>query len=359
MRIVIVGATGNVGTAVLRRLHGVGHELVGAVRRPPDEGAAPYDGVDWHRVDVAQPEAALQLERAFAGADAVLHLAWLLQPNRREAVMRATNVDGTWQVLSAAARAGVPHVVVVSSVAAYSAGPKTTRVGEDWPTGGIHSSHYSRHKAATERLFDEFEARHPDVVLTRVRPGLVFQRDAATEVGRLFVGARRPRRWIGRLRPPVLPMPREVISQAVHADDLADALARIIELRAPGAFNIAGEPVLDPEQVRRVIGARTVVPVPRAVVRAAMWTGWVLGVQAADPGWLDIATNVPVMSTERARRDLGWTPQRRSTDALREMLDGVGDAAHLPASPPLARQGGRAAAAPRHRHRLGATAGRA
>jgi UDP-glucose 4-epimerase len=208
MRIVIVGATGNIGTAVLRRLHGAGHELVGAVRRPPENGAEPYGGVEWHRVDVAQPEAPLQLDRVFAGADAVLHLAWLLQPNRREAVMRATNVDGTWQALSAAARAGVPHVVVVSSVAAYSAGPKTTRVGEDWPTGGVHSAHYSRHKAATERLFDEFEARHPEVVLTRVRPGFVFQRDAATEIGRLFVGARRPRRWIGRIRPPVLPMPR-------------------------------------------------------------------------------------------------------------------------------------------------------
>jgi UDP-glucose 4-epimerase len=350
MRIVIVGATGNIGTAILRRLqedaaspsHSTGsgrtvdaHELVGVARRRPDDRVAPYSGVEWHEADVSAPDAVERLTRILAGADAVVHLAWLLQPNHRERVLWATNVVGLRNLLAAAAAAGVPHVVVSSSVGAYSRGPKGRRVGEDWPTGGVHTSHYSRHKAANERAMDEFEARHPQIVVSRVRPGLVFQHAAASEIARLFLGVQVPKRWLGRVRLPILAVPVQVVSQAVHADDLADAFARVIEQRAGGAFNVAGEPVLDPEALGEVFGARRVIPMRRAVLRAIVWVTWKLRLQASDPGWIDIATNVPVMSTARARSVLGWEPRRSSTSALRELLDALGEGARLPASPPL------------------------
>lgn len=338
MRIVIIGATGNIGTAVLRRLREgeAAHELVGIARRRPDERAEPYRGVDWHLVDVSVPGAVPELASILDGADAVLHLAWLLQPNHRERELWATNVDGLRRALEAAVVARVPHVVVVSSVGAYSRGPKHSRVGEEWPTGGVHTSHYSRHKAVDERVLDAFEAANPDVVVTRVRPGLVFQRDAASEMVRLFVGGLLPVGWLGRVRVPVLPMPVQVISQAVHADDLADAIVRIIERRAGGAFNVAAEPVLDPAALAEVVGARRVVPVRLAAVRTLMWLSWKLRLQNSDPGWLDIAANVPVMSTARARAELDWAPRRRSTDALRDVLDGLAGGAGLESSPPLA-----------------------
>jgi len=173
-------------------------------------------------------------------------------------------------------------------------------------------------------------------VVTRVRPGLVFQRDAASEMVRLFVGGLLPVGWLGRVRVPVLPMPVQVISQAVHADDLADAIVRIVERRAGGALNIAGEPVLDPAALAEVVGARRVVPVRLAAVRTLMWLSWKLRLQNSDPGWLDIAANVPVMSTARARAELDWAPRRRSTDALRDVLDGLAGGAGLESSPPLA-----------------------
>lgn len=350
MRIVIVGATGNIGTAILRRLHedaaspgdsigsegtGGAHELVGVARRLPDATVAPYSGVEWHEADVSAPDAVRRLTGILAGADAVVHLAWLLQPNHHERVLWATNVVGLGNLLAAAAAAGVPHVVVSSSVGAYSRGPKGSRVGEDWPTGGVHTSHYSRHKAANERAMDDFEARHPQIVLSRVRPGLVFQHDAASSIARLFIGQQVPKRWLGRVRLPVLAVPVQVVSQAVHADDLADAFARVIAQRAGGAFNVAGEPVLDPAALGEVFGARRVVPLRRAVLRAIVWVTWKLRLQASDPGWIDIATNVPVMSTARARSVLGWEPRRSSISAMRELLDALGEGARLPASPPL------------------------
>lgn len=342
MRIVIVGATGNVGTAVLHRLHEAGRteteeslELIGIARRIPDASAEPYAGVQWHSIDIANSASSEALQHAFTGADAVIHLAWALQPNHDESAMARTNVGGTARVLAAVAAAGVPHVAVASSVGAYSLGPKHRRVDESWPTGGIHTSHYSRFKAANERELDRFETANPAVIVSRLRPGLIFQRNAGLEVAGLFLGRRFPTGWLKKFQPPVLPLPSQLISQAVHARDVADAFWRVVDRRAAGAFNIAAEPVLDPAVLAAVLGAKHSVPVRFAVVRALVDATWRLRLQATDPGWLDIAVTVPVMSTERARRVLGWLPTVSSTDALAEIIEGVADRTRIEASGPL------------------------
>jgi nucleoside-diphosphate-sugar epimerase len=337
MRIVIVGATGNLGTALLRRTAGEpAVELVGVARRRPDERSEPYSAALWHAIDIGSRAAPAQLRSVFAGADAVVHLGWALQPNHDDAAMARTNVTGTRVVLDAVAAAGVPHVVVASSVGAYSFGPKETRVSEDWPTGGLQSSHYSRHKAMNERAMDALEAAHPKIVVTRMRPGLVFQPDAAREIARLFAGPLVPVPALALLkRLPVLPLPTSLVSQAVHADDVADAFWRAIERRAGGAFNIAAEPVLTPKRVAGALGVPRTVPFRRQVLRAIVDVTWRLRVQATDPGWIDIATSVPVMSTERARRELGWVPVHSSTGALRQIVDGFGTNRDVDASAPL------------------------
>lgn len=334
MRVVVTGATGNVGTALLRRLRDEDVEVVGVVRRLPDR-VAPYDDVEWHAVDVAAADAPHRLAEAFRGADAVVHLAWLLQPNHRERVLAATNVGGTRHVLAAIAAAEVPQAVVVSSVGAYSPGPKHRRVDESWPTGGIATSHYSRQKAVVERMLDRFELDRPQTRVARLRPGLVMQGGVGEELRMLFAGRAMPVRWIGRVRVPVLPLPPRMRSQVVHADDLADAFARAVLQRAAGAFNIAGEPAIGPEQVAGVLGARWL-PVRIAPMRGAMWLAWQLHLLAADPGWLDIGTTVPLMSTERARRELGWSPRVDAVEALREAVGGLSDRTAIDGSPHLA-----------------------
>jgi nucleoside-diphosphate-sugar epimerase len=336
MRVVIVGATGNVGTAVLRRLRlEEGVELAGVVRQvPPADAGEPYSGVDWTAADVADAASIPALTLAFTGADAVIHLAWLLQPNHDERLMAATNIDGLRHVLAAVAAAGVPQVVVASSVGAYSPGPKVRRVDESWPTGGLHSSHYARHKAVNERILDRFEQEHPGVVVTRLRPGLVMQGDVGEELRALFAGGLVPVRWLGRVPLLVLPMPPRTVAQVVHASDLADAVARIVLQRAGGPFNIAGEPVIGPREVARVLKARWL-PIRIAPLRGLVWLAWHLRLVAADPGWIDIATSVPVMSTERARRELGWAPAVDTVDALDEAVHGVAQRRTVPGSPHL------------------------
>jgi UDP-glucose 4-epimerase len=337
VRVVFTGASGNVGTAVLTRLHEAPEvdSIIGIARRRPDESVKPYADVAWHSIDIGDRDSAGALRQAFAGADAIIHLAWALQPNHDEAIMRRTNVFGTARVLAAAAEAQVAHVVVASSVGAYSLGPKRRRVDEAWPTGGVHSSHYARFKAINERAMDVFERKHPGVILTRLRPGLIFQRAAGAEVAGLFLGRSLPTRWLQSVRPKVLPLPSQLIVQAVHATDVADAYWRAVKRRAAGAFNIAAEPVLTPDLIAQAFGASRTVPFRFRVLRALVDASWRARIQATDPGWLDLATAVPIMSTERARTVLGWSPAISSTDAMAEIVNAIADRANESASDPL------------------------
>src|SRR6185312_1198308 len=188
MRIVVVGATGNVGLATTRALAADDRvdEVVGVARRTPQ---LPIDKVTWVAADVTCDSLAF-----LEGADAVVHLAWKIQPQHDEAEMTATNVGGTTRLLAAVEHRHVPALVVASSVGAYAPGPKFDRrpgwtgVDETWPATGIASSAYSRDKATVERLLDSFEAAHPDVRVMRLRTSLVFQRAAASEIHRLFLG---------------------------------------------------------------------------------------------------------------------------------------------------------------------------
>src|SRR3954467_3682280 len=315
MRVVVLGASGNVGTALLRALEAepAVDEVVAAARRPPDR----WDSAKttWRSVDiVADP-----LEPVLAGADAVVHLAWLIQPSRDRAQTHGVNVGGSRRVMAAVAAAGVPALVYASSIGAYSPGPKDRRVQETWPTGGVPSSFYSRDKAEVERLLDAFEREQPGVRVVRLRPALIFQRGAASEIRRLFAGPFLPSprgdpRWI-----PVVPRHPRLRFQAVHADDVADAYRRAIVGEARGAFNVAAEPVLDGEALGRLLNARPI-PVPAPVLRGAAAAAFQLRLTPTPSGWVDMALAVPLMDTTRAREVLGWQPTRDAGGALLGVL---------------------------------------
>jgi nucleoside-diphosphate-sugar epimerase len=334
MRVAIVGATGNVGSALVRVLQRDERvrEIVGIARRRP---AVQAEKVTWVTADVARDD----LAPALRGAHVVVHLAWLIQPDRHPRVMEAVNVDGSRRVFEAALRAGAGTLVVASSVGAYSPGPKDRAVDESWPTDGIATSTYSQHKARVERMLDALEAEHPHVRVVRLRPGLIFQREAASEIRRYFLGPLVPNLLLRRGLVPVVPRTERLVFQAVHADDVADAYRRVIAQRdVRGAFNVAADPVLDPDALAAVLGARAV-PVPARALRAAASLTWRAHLQPTSPGWIDLARGVPVMDTTRARTELGWAPRHGAGDALLELLDGLGRGAGGP-TPPLDRHAG-------------------
>lgn len=322
MRVVVVGATGNAGTSVLQALtadSGV-DSVLGIARRLPSHGGE--RSVEWRSADVRSSD----LVPLFRGADAVVDLAWLIQPSRDLDELHSVNVDGSARVFDAVAAADVPALVYASSVGAYSEGPKDRLVDESWPTGGVPTSFYSRHKAEVERLLDGFEARHPDVRVARLRPGLIFKRGASSEIRRYFVGPFLPSPLLRRGLIPVVPDLPRLRFQAVHSLDVGEAYLRAAMGDARGAFNIAADPVLDPRELGRLLGARPV-PVSVSVVRAAADVTWRLRLQPTPPGWLDMALAVPLMDTARARSELGWSPRHSAGDALLELIGGLRESA--------------------------------
>ncbi|HEV7964930.1 MAG TPA: NAD-dependent epimerase/dehydratase family protein [Actinoplanes sp.] len=333
MRVVIVGATGNAGTALLRRLRSEpGVDLVGVARRlpPPEE---PYDRVDWRSCDVGAPGAAGTLAGIFAGADAVVHLAWQIQPSHDRRRLYRTNVLGSWAVTEAAVRAGVPALVFASSVGVYAPGPKDAFVRENWPATGIIESSYSRHKVLVEALLDRVEAEHPALRVVRLRPGLTFQRDIGAEIGRYFAGPLLPARLLRYQRIPVVPSNKGLRMQAVHADDLADAYARVLRSDVRGAFNVAAGPVLDPSVAAAAFHGRTV-PVPSVALRGAAALSWWMRLQPVDAGWVRLALKAPLMSCDRIAAELDWKPLVDAVGTLRELVTGLAHRAHT-ASPAL------------------------
>jgi len=334
MRVVVIGATGNAGTSLLEALAREDRvdEVVGVARRAPE---ARLEKVTWQKADISDPNTDLAV--VMRGADCVVHLAWLIQPSRDESITHATNVEGSQRVFDAVAAAGVPALVYASSVGAYAPGPKDRAVDESWPTTGIQSSFYSRHKAAVERILDSFEAAHPDVRTVRLRPGLIFKRAAATGIRRLFAGPFLPSPLVRPELVKLIPRHPRLVFQAVHSLDVGEAYRlAIVRDEARGAYNVAADPVLDPPELARALGARPI-PVPATLLRLGADVTWRLHLQPTSPGWVDMGLGVPVMDTSRVRTQLGWTPRHSATEALLELIEGMRDGAGAD-TPPLSPQ---------------------
>jgi UDP-glucose 4-epimerase len=326
VRVVVTGASGNVGTSLLAALSGDPkiESVLGLARRLPDL-AMPK--VKWAAANVASDELTPHLR----GADAVVHLAWAIQPSHQLQTLRRINVVGSERVFRAVAEARVPALVYASSVGAYSPGPKDRRVDESWPTNGVESSFYSRHKAEVERLLDRFEHEHPEIRTVRLRPGLIFKRESGEEQRRLFAGRLFPRFLARRVRAvPEIPRLR---LQAVHSLDVGEAYRLALSNDVHGAFNIAAEPVLDPAFIARLLGARTI-RVPARLARAAASLSWRLHLQPTPEGWLDLGLAAPLLDTSRARTELGWEPRHGADETFLELLSGIREGARLQ-TPPL------------------------
>jgi UDP-glucose 4-epimerase len=236
-------------------------------------------------------------------------------------------------VFAATAKADVPALIYASSIGAYSPGPKESGIDETWPTKGIPTSFYSVDKATVESMLNSFEDEHPEVRVARLRPALIFKREAGAEVRRLFAG---PLLISSLLQPRFLKLIPDIAGlrfQCVHSYDVGDAYRRAALTDARGAFNLASDPILNPSKLSEMFGAR-LIRVPPRVIRTAAHVTWRLHLQPSPRGWVDKALQAPIMDTRRARAELGWEPRYTSQEALLELLDGVRHNEGM-ATPPL------------------------
>ncbi|MGY1847473.1 NAD-dependent epimerase/dehydratase family protein [Blastococcus sp. SYSU DS1021] len=324
LTVAVTGPTGTFGAGLVPLLQDDDRveSIIGIARRPFDPAERGWTKMRYRQGDVREPEG---LREAFAGADAVVHLAFLITGNASRETTRAINVDGTLNVFRAASAVGARRFVYASSVAAYGFHRDNPElISEEWPVRPAARLFYAQEKAELEHLLQDEVAAAPDLALYLLRPPVV--------VGPHAIGGKDvlpgPLAPLGRLlfdRPRRLPVPVPLLVprhplQFVHEDDVGQALLLcVLGAGPPGAYNIAGDGVLTAADVAREFGA-IAIPTPAAPAQAAARAVSRLPFLPPVAEWVEAATRPAIMDTTRAHEELGWRPRYTGLEALRDTL---------------------------------------
>jgi len=327
LTVAVTGPTGTFGFGLIPLLQDDPRvaRIVGIARRPFEPSEHGWSKMEYRQGDVRDADA---LHDAFADADVVVHLAFMITGTASRQTIRAINVEGTLNAFRAAAAAGVERFVYASSVAAYGFHPDNpVGMTEDWPVRPAARLFYAQEKAELERLLGDEARSHPDVGLYLVRPPIVLGPHAMGAKDALPPPLGGLVQWAlelaGRLPIP-LPVPApELPMQFIHEDDVGQALLRCVMAEGPpGAYNIAADDILTPVDVVRELGL-TPLPVPAGVVQGAARAASQIPLPSFAPPaseWIEAVTHPAIMDTSKAKRELGWTPEHTALEALRDTL---------------------------------------
>jgi UDP-glucose 4-epimerase len=320
VRYLITGGSGYIGSRLIEILGARDdvERIVNLDVRPP---ARSHPKAAFVRGDVRDVGAAQELlERE--SPDALVHLAFLLNPIRDEARMYDIDVNGTEAVLRAAAEAGTEQVLVTSSATAYGAFPDNPRpIAEDWPVRGQPDFSYARDKAEADRLCQLWALEHPERVMTIVRPCIVFGPNVDNYISRA---------WEKSAFMPIMDGVDEEF-QLVHEDDVVSAITGLLDAKAGGAFNVAGDGSLRWGESAQMIGQKTREISWKAVHRIYS-VAWALHVPRveAPPGNLNFIRYPWVVSNEKLKAEIGWEPSADTREVFVETMYAKG----LVATPP-------------------------
>jgi nucleoside-diphosphate-sugar epimerase len=322
LTVAVTGPTGTFGVALMPLLQDDEKvaRVIGIARRPFDPAEHGWTKMEYRRGDVRDPAA---LEEAFAGADVVVHLAFLIISGSKETT-QAINVEGTLNAFRAAAEAGAKRFVYASSIAAYGF-HRDNPIGitEDWPTRPADRLFYAQEKAELERLLHEEAGRHPETDLYLIRPPIVLGPDAVGAKAQLSPGLvqvlQLVHSGIRRLGivPAVVP---DLPVQLIHQDDVAEALRLcVVAAGPPGAYNVAADDVVNGVDVLRELGflPLAIPGKPVAAVARAIST---LPFLPSGMQWVEALSHPAIMDTAKARTELGWSPKHSAIESLRATL---------------------------------------
>jgi nucleoside-diphosphate-sugar epimerase len=327
LTVAVTGPTGTFGFGLIPLLEGDRRiaRIVGIARRPFEPAAHGWTKMEYRRGDVRDPDA---LHDAFAGADVVVHLAFMITGMASRQTIRAINVEGTLTAFRAAASAGARRFVYASSVAAYGFHPDNPiGMSEEWPVRPAARLFYAQEKAELEQLLTDESRAHPELRLYLLRPPIVLGPHAVGSkdtlpppLAALAQGMLRAVRGL----PVPIPVPApEMPMQFIHEDDVGQALVRcVVADGPPGAYNIAADGVLTVADVARELGL-TPLPVPAGIVQRAARAAAQIPLPAFAPPvseWVEAASHPAIMDTAKAKQELGWRPRYTALDALRATL---------------------------------------
>ena len=326
MKYLITGGSGYIGSRLTDLLIQDGdHEVVNLDIRAP---AVPRSRTRFVHMDIRDRGIAALI--AEERPDAVVHLAFILNPIRDEATMYDIDVNGTANVLEAAAAAGVPHLLVASSTTAYGAWPDNpVPIPEEHPVRGLPGYEYARDKTEIDRLCQLWAAQHPDSTMTIVRPTIVFGPNVDNYIVRFW------------LTSPFFPLldGNDPDWQFVHEEDVVYAISRLVGERRGGIFNLTADGTIKLSEAARIAGVK-VRKMPLRVYRRIAAAAWRLRLPnvEAPPGQIDFLLYPWIASNDKIKSELDWTPRytSRETFELTMRAKGKGQAAGAAADTPQA-----------------------
>jgi len=321
LKTLITGATGFVGSALLRQLIAAGHSVRALVRPNSDRRNLAGLPVEIFIGDLTDPSS---LNRAMAGCSTLFHVAadyrlWVLHPRE----MYETNVTGTRNIMLAAAQAGVRSIVYTSSVATLGLNPDGSPADENTPVSLADMiGHYKRSKflaeAEVKRLIKEQSL--PVVIVNPSTP--IGPRDIRpTPTGRMIVDAAAGR----------MPAYVDCGLNLVHVDDVARGhllaleRGRIGERYVLGGVNMTLKEIL--VELAAITGRRPPrIRLPHDLVLPLAYfaEGWARISGGKEPRitrvGVKLAKKRMFFSAEKARGLLGFHP-RPIAGALAEAVD--------------------------------------
>lgn len=319
LTVAVTGPTGTFGLSLMPVLQEDEEidRVIGIARRPFDPAERGWTKMEYRRGDVRDADA---LRTAFAGADVVVHLAFLILSGD-EKTTRAINVEGTLNAFRAAVDAGAKRFVYTSSVAAYGFHrDNPSGITEDWDTRPAERLFYAREKAELEHLLHEQAAMHPQTALYVLRPPIVLGPDAVGAKASIPKGLDSVARGLGSVlrRAPALPVVvPDFPLQFIHQEDVAEAMRLcVVGAGAPGAYNIAADDEVTLLDVVRELGLRPV-RVPNAPVAAVARAIAALPHLPSGAQWVEVVSHPVIMDTTKARTTLGWRPRHTAIESLR------------------------------------------
>ena len=242
MRILVTGASGFIGGALLRRLAALPQvQALGVGRRP-------LDRTDYVQADLRQP-----LHLPFR-PDVVVHAAALAAPWASAAQYRQHNVDATAQVIAFCQANGLPRLLHLSTTAVFYRAAHQYDLDEDSPIGPAFLNDYARSKAAAEALVSAYPGPH-----CILRPRAVFGPGDTLLMPRLLHAARRGAlpRLVSAGGPPLIDL--------IHIDTLVEYLLRAIQApRLAPAYNLTNAQPVDLQALlQRLLAALQLPPLGR------------------------------------------------------------------------------------------------
>ncbi len=303
LTVLITGAAGSVGRAMVRRLgERADVRVIATDVHPPPEPASGEACI----LDVQDPALADRLREH--SVDVVVHLAAILSPPQEMSLetLRAIEVDGTRNVIEACLAAGVGRFVYTSSGAAYGYSPDNgPLLDEDAPLRGDAAFPYSHHKRLIEEMLARYRQDRPELSQAVFRVSTV-----------LGVGVHSP---ITRMleRPVVLGL-RGVDTPFcfVWDEDVVEALEAAVRGDAAGVWNLTGDGVMTLREAARGLG-RPFLAVPEGVLRSALAALHKRGWTENTPEQTAFLRYRPVLDNARLKAEFGFVPSK----STREVFD--------------------------------------